>query len=95
MVVDIPTITNENVARKTVWQGKAVNGTFCTVDLLRLHVVERHSAMQGAIGWHDLCPTRIFGEYASEGWWSESNRTTARVARPRRAALLPNSRGRS
>ena len=87
---DKSTITNENVV---------VNGVLCRVDHLRPVtcnlLLPSNLLLELAIGWHDLCPTRIFGEYASEGWWSESNRTTAKVARPRRAALLPNSRGRS
>ena len=78
---DKPTITNENVV---------VNGVLCRVDHLR--PVTRNL----------LLPSNLLLEHATRasetgerGGWSKSNRTTARVARPRRAALLPNSWGRS
>ena len=67
---------------------RSKNGMLCMVDPLG-----QSCCRVG--GGHSLCSTRIFGdEYASEGWWCKSNRTTAkRVARPRRAALPPDSWG--
>ena len=87
---DKPTIANENVACKNMLQGKVVNGTLRRVDPLRL------VAACNLLLEHATRPSQLGEQTGERGGWSRSNRlTTRRVRRPRRAALLPDSRGRS
>ena len=89
MVGDKPTIANENVACKNMLQGTVVNGALCRVDPLRL--VACNLLLE-----HATRPSQLGEQTGERGGWSKSSRlTTRRVRRPRRAALLPNSRGRS